>query len=121
MAPNLRLYQGSRLLFSSEGKWLHPLFELEDFLSASGLQRDKLELRDRIMGRAAALLMVRLGLRRVHAEILSLPGKQVLEAHGVSFSWDRLVTAIGCQTESALAGIQDPQVAYAWLRQRAGR
>ncbi len=121
MPASLQLLQGSRLLFSSDGKWLHPLFELEDFLAESGLRREELSLRDRVVGRAAALLIVRLGIRRVHAETLSLPGREVLQAHGVDHGWDRLVEAIGCQTESALAGIQDPQAAYDWLRQRAGR
>ena len=37
MPPSLELYLGSRMVFSSTGKWLHPLFELEDFLADSGL------------------------------------------------------------------------------------
>jgi zinc transport system ATP-binding protein len=121
MSASLQLLQGSRLLFSSEGKWLHPLFELEDFLAGSGLRREELALRDRVVGRAAALLIARLGIRRVHADTLSRPGREVLLAHGIEHDWDLLVEAIGCQTESALAGIRDPQAAYEWLRQRAGR
>jgi hypothetical protein len=108
-------------VFFSAGKWLHPLFELEDFLPSSGLDRSSLLLRDRIVGRAAALLIVRLGIRRLHAQILSRPGKEVLEAHRVEHTWGELVERIACQTEAALADVEDPEAAYTWLRQRAGR
>jgi zinc transport system ATP-binding protein len=121
MPPSLELFSDSLRVFSSAGKWLHPLFELEDFLAGSSLARDTLSLRDRIVGKAAALLIARLGIRRVHAKILSELGKEVLEAARVSLSWDQLVPVISCRTESDLAGIQDPQEAYALLRQRAGR
>lgn len=121
MPPSLEVFSDSLRVFSSAGKWLHPLFELEDFLAANPLARDALSLRDRIVGKAAALLIVRLGIRRVHAEILSELGKEVLEAACVSLSWDQLVPVISCQTESALAQVQDTEEAYALLRQRAGR
>jgi zinc transport system ATP-binding protein len=121
MQPTLELFQDSQRIFSSAGKWLHPLFELEDFLAGSGLDRAGLSLRDRVAGKAAALLIVRLGIRRVHAGVLSRLGQQVFEARQVEHSWDRLVERIDCQTEAALAGIDDPLEAYAWLRRRAGR
>jgi hypothetical protein len=121
MRPSLELYQGSRLLFTSVAKWLHPLFELEDFLSGSALARDALSLRDRIVGKAAALLIVRLGIRRVQAGVLSRLGLEVFEAQGVKVAWEQLVERIACETESALAQVQDPEEAYALLRMRAGR
>jgi len=118
---SLELFSDSRLVFSSAGKWLHPLFELEEFLAESRLDPAGLSLRDRIVGKAAALLIVRLGIRRVHAGVLSRLGMEVFEAQGVMCSWDQLVERIACQTETALARIDDPGEAYAWLRQRAGR
>jgi zinc transport system ATP-binding protein len=122
MPPTLELFSDSRLVFSSAGKWLHPLFELEDFLAGAGggLNPGGLSLRDKVAGKAAALLIVRLGIRRVHADILSRLGKQVFEAHQVEHTWDQLVDRIACQTETVLAGIDDPLEAYAWIRQRAG-
>lgn len=118
---SLELSLDSRVLFRSAGKWLHPLFELEDFLADSGLARGDLSLRDRIVGKAAALLIVRLGIRRVHAQILSRLGREVLQAHGATLSWDRLVDRIACRTEALLAEEKDPQAAYTRLRQLAGR
>jgi len=121
MQPSLELFSDSRRVFSSAGKWLHPLFELEEFLAESGLDPTTLSLRDRIVGKAAALLIARLGIRCVHAGVLSRLGMEVLEARRVTFSWDQLVERIDCQTESALAQVEDLEAAYAWLRKRAGR
>jgi zinc transport system ATP-binding protein len=123
MQPTLELFSDSRLVFSSAGKWLHPLFELEDFLAGagSGLNPAGLSLRDKVAGKAAALMIVRLGIRRVHAGVLSRLGKQVFEAYQVEHTWDQLVDRIACQTETALARIDDPGEAYAWLQRRAGR
>ena len=118
---SLELFSDSQLVFSSAGKWLHPLFELEDFLAESGLDPAGLSLRDRVAGKAAALLIVRLGIRRVHAGVLSRLGKQVFEARQVEHTWDLLVERIDCHTETALARIDDPGEAYAWVRKRAGR
>jgi Domain of unknown function (DUF1893) len=121
MRPSLELFRGQRRVFSSAGKWLHPLFELEEFLADSGLDPAGLRLHDRIVGKASAFLIVRLGIPSVHAGVLSRLGKQVLEARGVEHSWERLVERIACQTEAALEQVEDPEQAYAWLRQRAGR
>ena len=57
------LYEGSPI-FTSHGKWLHPLFELEDDLAAHPIQPENLILQDKIIGKAAALLIHRLGFRR---------------------------------------------------------
>ena len=47
------IYRGRRV-FSDNGKWLFPLFELEKFLDASELPRSELTVRDKVVGRAAA-------------------------------------------------------------------
>ena len=54
------LYEGSPI-FTSYGKWLHPLFELEDYLADHAFQPDHLILQDKIIGKAAALLILRMG------------------------------------------------------------
>ena len=53
-----------RTAFTSAGKWLHPLFELEEYLGARGIDGSSGEVHDRIVGRASAFLITRLGIRR---------------------------------------------------------
>ena len=112
---------GEREIFSSLGKWLHPLFELEEFLRTSSYSPESLRVEDKIVGKAAALLLVRLGFRRLRAGVLSVLGRDVLERYRVSYSAGQTVERIDCQTEKLLAEVEDPEQAYRIVRARAGR
>jgi hypothetical protein len=109
------------VLFSSAGRWLHPLFELERYLKESGADAARGEIRDKVVGRASAFLILRMGVRKVHAELLSRLGKEVLEKAGIAHSWDRLVDEIQCRTESLLRGETDPEAAYRLIAERAAK
>jgi len=117
----LRAFHGDKEVFASTGKWLHPLFELEEFLGTAPYSPETLRLEDKIVGKAAALLQVRLGIRRVDAGVLSDLGRAVFERYAVSFSAARIVERIECRTETLLAEIEDPEEAYRLLKARAGR
>jgi hypothetical protein len=117
----LRAYHGEREVFSSVGKWLYPLFELEEFLETSSYQPETLRLEDKIVGKAAALLLVRLGIRHVKAGVLSKLGREVLERCHVLYSAGQTVERIDCQTEILLSEVEDPEQAYRIVAQRAGR
>lgn len=119
-SPTLSLFDGEAILFSSHGKWLHPIFEMEAFLQKSGHDPGRLRVKDKIVGRGAALLFVHLKMGRVSAELLSLPGKSALETFGLPFDYQALTERIQCQTESLLLEETDPERAYALLRKRAG-
>jgi hypothetical protein len=117
----LRVYHEKREVFSSTGKWLYPLFELEEFLRSCSYPTQSLRLEDKIVGKAAALLFVRLGIREVKAGVLSKPGRTVLERHNLRYSAKQIVERIDCQTESLLAEVEDPEQAYRIVAARAGR
>jgi hypothetical protein len=120
-APTLTvLYEGSPI-FTSHGQWLHPLFELEAYLAEHPLQPEDLILQDKIIGKAAALLIYRLGFRTVKAGILSRLGEAVLQRYGIAYTYEQLVDRIHCQTEDLLAEVEDPEAAYQLVRVRAGR
>lgn len=120
MQHALELFSGRECLFVSDSRWIFPLFELEEFLRSTGLRPELLQVRDRVVGRAAALVQVHLGLGSVHAGLLSQGGRSVLATHCLPVTFDRLVDRIGCQTEEILAGEADPERAYRLLRRRAG-
>ena len=108
-----------QVLFESTGRWLHPLFELEQFLAARANDPLKAEIRDKVIGRGSAFLIVRLGVRRAHAGILSRLGKDVLDRAGAVCTWDTLVDEIECRTEGILRTVTDPEEAYRILAERA--
>jgi len=117
----LTVFRNGTPIFTSYGKWLYPLFELEAYLADHTFQRDTLILQDKIIGKAAALLIHRLGFRTVKAGILSRRGEVVLQRHGMSYTYEQLVERIQCQTEELLATVEDPEEAYRLVKIRAGR
>jgi hypothetical protein len=116
---SLEVRQGNALVFASAGKWLHPLLDLEQHLARTGLDPASLTLHDKIVGKAAALLIVRLGIRTVRAGLLSRLGESTLRAHAVTATWNVLVDRIDCQTEELLADVDDPDAAHALIVERA--
>ena len=120
-SPSLQVFENENRIFTHNGKWLHPLFALEDFLSSGTIDPSILSLRDRIIGKAAAVLIVRLGIRQVYGELMSDLGAAFLEARGAKVSWGSRVPHIECRTEELLAGTDDIEEAYAELSRRAGR
>jgi hypothetical protein len=119
--PTLTVRRDGVPIFTSHGKWLHPLFELEAYLADHPLSPDHLVLQDKIIGKAAALLVHRLGFRTVKAGILSKPGEAVLQRHRIAYTYEQIVDRIHCQTEELLAEVEEPEDAYALLKLRAGR
>lgn len=114
----LRLLAGSETLFTSEKHWLHPLFDLEAFLAESGQDPSGTLLVDRVTGRAAALLIARLGIPELHTGVLSRRALPVLAAHQIHVRCREVVDRLPCATEELLAGIQDPEAAWALLQER---
>jgi hypothetical protein len=121
MEHTLQVFSGETLVFFSDRKWLYPLLELEDFLANADWEPATLTVRDKIVGRAAALLLIRLGIRDVRAGIMSRLGREALEKYGVKYEYDTLVDRIDCRTEEMLIDEFDPERAYAVLKQRAKR
>ena len=121
MKNTLEVYRDKHLIFSSTGKWLYPLFDLEDFLKDKNLEPHRLLVRDKIVGKAAALLLVRLKIERLQAGLLSELAKSVLDRYKVHYEYGQLLERVLCKAEELLRDIDDPLAAYELLRERAGR
>lgn len=109
------------VVFASDGSWLHPLFDLEEFLIQHPIDMAKAEIQDKIIGKAAAFLIVRLRPSRVHGAIMSSLAHGVFRDHGLPATYDSLVDRIDCKTEEILLSISDAEEAYRILRLRAQR
>ena len=118
---SLEALRGGEVVFSSDGRWLVPLLELDAFLAETGIRGSDLSVRDRVVGRAAALMLAGLGVAEVEAGILSRSANDVLGRFTIPCRWRELVDAIGCATERELAAVWDPDVAWALVRERAAR
>ena len=121
MEHSLIVKRGEETVFTSNEHWLHPLFELEDYLKGKNIPPSELFAHDKIAGKAAACLMVRLGITHCRVELLSERAIPVFEAHGVQFSYGELVEHIQCRTEDLITDAMSIDDAYLFLRKRAGR
>jgi hypothetical protein len=95
---------------------------LLDWLDA-GLDLRQASAADRVVGRGAAFLYCLLGIREVHARVMSRPAAEVLRAHGITALADTFVDGIinrkgtgPCPFEEAVMAITDPQEALTAIR-----
>ena len=110
-----------QIVFTSDSHWLHPLFELEDFLKKEHIPASEIMLHDKIAGKAAACMMVYLGVRQCHIELISERAIPVFEAAGIAYSYDEKVEHIDCRTEYLIDDGMTVDEVWLFLRKRAGR
>ncbi|MBN1154024.1 DUF1893 domain-containing protein [candidate division KSB1 bacterium] len=120
MQHALEVYYCDSLIFSSDGKWLHPLLELKMFLDGQQYDVRYIEIRDKIIGKAAAMIIVHIGAASCYGEIISKRGLEVLDKHRVRYNYKTQVDRIQCKTEDMLEKISDPQEAYDLIADLAG-
>ena len=113
----LMVWKGGEVVFSSPSKGIRPHLE-----AIERLGREKLAgsvMADKIVGRAAALLMLYSVPAEVHAGVITTIAKKLLRAKGVNVCPDIEVPAIKekdgriyCPFEAMVQGISDPEEAY---------
>ena len=108
-----------KVLFQSDKRWLFPLFGFEAFLVQQPLDISHAEVHDKVVGKAAAFLILRLGVGSVHADVISQLACAVFDQAHLPYSFGTRVDRIDCQTEEILLDINDPEVAYRILSERA--
>ena len=116
---SLALFCNDRLIFSSKGKWLHPLFEAEDWLRKHDSICGELTLHDSISGLAAAFLTVRLNVRKVNVDMISSLAIPLYEKYGVKVTYKKEVDRIKCITETLIRPEMSLDEAYVALRKKA--
>ena len=114
---SLMIYSHGQLIFQSTSKGIRPHLEA---IEAHGDGLRGTLMVDKIVGRAAALLILYSGAAEAHAQVLSRPGKQVLDLHGLPTSYVTLTDhikledgSIYCPFERMVQGVTDPVEAYA--------
>lgn len=106
-------------IYKKSAMGIVPMIQLLD----EGHLKDAL-VADKIVGKAAAFLMVQGKIKQVHAKVLSHPALQVLQTYGINVSYDTLVPHIInrsntgiCPMEACVKDIQDPLLGEQALRQ----
>lgn len=108
-------------ILTSDGRGVSPMIDfLQDGIDLSGYS-----VADKIVGKAAAMLFVKAGIKEVYAEILSVSGKNFLEEHGINVGYETLAEKIInrtgddiCPMEKTVADIIDPEEGYEAIRNK---
>ena len=109
------------VVYTATARGVKPLVDWLD----SNLDLRGYSAADKVVGRATAFLYVLLGVRAVHALVMSTPARQVLTENGIEAFCDREVAGIinrrgdgQCPFEEAVLGISDPVDALEIIRKK---
>lgn len=101
-----------------DGRGISPMMEL----LAAGRQLSGFSAADTVVGKAAAMLFVRAGVRNVFGEVMSRDALAYLTAHGVTAAYGTLTACIRnragtgiCPMEEAVRELSDPEEGYRTL------
>lgn len=61
---------------------------------------------DRVVGRAAALLLIRSKVKYIHGIVLSKPAKELLEEYHINYSYDQLVPYITSRDKKRMCSLE---------------
>ncbi|HKJ66594.1 MAG TPA: DUF1893 domain-containing protein [bacterium] len=120
MNHTLEVFAEDTLIFASDRNWLYPLLDFEVYLTSTGTDPGFLTVHDKVVGRAAALFLVHLGITSIRAGILSKLGEDALQHYQVQYSYRTLVDRIDCKTEELLQETKEHSAAYTLIKNRAG-
>lgn len=109
-------------LFTSEERGIRPMIlwleEDPEFLRGASVA-------DKIVGRAAAMIMIYAGVKEVYASVISNGAIEVLKEAGIAVTYSMTAIAISnrrgdgiCPMERTVAPIHDPREAYEALRNK---
>ncbi len=110
------IYKEGNLIFESDLGGIRPHLKA---INELGKQLEGTLMVDKILGRAAAFLVIYSKAAEAITAVVSSPGKAVLEKYGVKFSYGEEVPhikmkngVIYCPFESMVQGIEDPVEAF---------
>ena len=113
---SLMIYKKGELFYESDLKGIRPHLKA---INELGSELEGTLMVDKILGRAAAFLVIYSKAGEAISAVLSTPGKQVLDKYGLKYSYREEVPhiklengVIYCPFERMVQGIDDPDEAY---------
>ena len=114
---NLIILKNGKRLYQSTSEGMLPLYQAIGVLGFPQLKDTTIV--DKIVGKAAALLISYIHAQTVYCSTLSVRGKTVLKEHGIAFLYEELTPEIVnrygtdiCPFEKAVLDVEDPKIGY---------
>ena len=105
----------------SESRGISPMM----YFIAEGVDLAGYSVADTVVGKAAALLFVKCGIKSVFAKTLSQNGKRILDFYGVDYEYEvlaeKIINRAGtdiCPMEKAVMENDDPEEGYRILKSK---
>lgn len=117
----LRVYKDDQLLFSSNKERLLPLV---DYIDTCAPYESEVTVFDRVVGNAAALLLLMISCREIHGELGSELAAGTLDQFGISYQFDETVPYIENNRRDGMCPMEElslnktPVEFYQALRER---
>lgn len=123
-SKGLIILKGNKTIYTSAESGITGLLKALEGVEA-GLLEDSVVV-DKVVGKAAALVITYFRAREVHAKIMSRPAMTYLKGHSKAFSYLQLVVEIKdrgglgtCKLEEIVSKVDDPEEAFRLLRDAA--
>jgi hypothetical protein len=118
---NLLILKDSEIIYSSKQGGMAPLLEAIDQLGLETLASSTVV--DKIVGKAAALLIAYFKAKEVYTKLLSRSAIEVIKKYGINYMAERVIDHIRnkedkdiCPFEKMVLKIKDPEEGYKKLR-----
>lgn len=105
--------QAAQIVYKGNGRGVSPLIQL--YQNHLALLAGSIVV-DKIIGKAAAMILVLGGASKVHGETMSVAAKDYLTQHGIAVSYERLIDVIAnrtrdgiCAIERSVLDLEDPE------------
>ncbi len=115
------LIRDDKIVASSKAIGIKPILDVIN----SGIDASGCIAIDKIVGKAAALLYIYMGVSKVYAEVMSKAAEEILKAEGIVYEYETLVEKIInrrgddiCPMEKAVIGIDTPEKALKAVSRR---
>ncbi len=115
----LNIYNNDELVFKSSSSWLYPLFEFDNFLKTVDTKFTNLYAHDTVGGKAAAAIMIKLNIKKVNFNLISLRAKDILEKNNVETHYSQTIDKLLCKTEDLFENEFDINTIYQNIKIRA--
>lgn len=118
-AASCVIIKNGKIMYTADGRGVSPLLKV---YKADPVMLKNAFVVDKIIGKAAAMILVLSGVKQVYGRIMSTAGRNYLERHGITVEYGRCVDVITnrthdgiCPIEKSVLDIEEPQEGLAIL------
>jgi len=112
---SLQLFKNHKILFSNNEKGLVPLIEVYSFLTRYIQNKENLIIYDKVIGRASALILNKIGIKTIKTNLITEHALTYLESKGFQVESKKIIDKINSKIDIQLELYTDEEEALKYL------